>query len=156
VIRASRVRSFGVGSTAEGCVADHELGWLYVGEEDVGIWRYGAEPGAGEARTLVARVGENGLAADVEGLTIYYAAGLRGYLIASSQGASTLAIYRRDGSNAFVMTIDPAPGAISKPGETDGIDVTNVATSPRFPHGLFVCQDGRPGREGRQSFKFFA
>ena len=155
-IRASRVRAFRVGSIAEGCVADHDLGWLYVGEENVGIWRYGAEPGAGEARTLVARVGENGLAADVEGLTIYYAAGPSGYLIASSQSKNTFPVYRRDGANAFEMTIDPSAGTIAKPGQTDGIDVTNVATSSNFPRGLFVCQDGNPGREGRQNFKFFA
>ena len=79
-IRAKRVRTLSVGSTAEGCVADHELGWIYVGEEDVGIWRYRAEPDSGADRTLIARVGENGLAADVEGLTIYYAAGTEGYL----------------------------------------------------------------------------
>jgi 3-phytase len=155
-IRATRVRTLRVGSTAEGCVADHELGWLYVGEEDVGIWKYDAEPDSGSNRTLVARVGENGLVADVEGLTIYYAAGSKGYLIASSQGASTFQVYRRDGPNLFVMTIDPAAGTINDVGETDGIDVTNVATSSRFPRGLFVCQDGKGGRDGHQNFKFFA
>jgi 3-phytase len=155
-IRATRVRTLSVGSTVEGCVADHELGWLYVGEENVGIWKYGAEPDSGSNRTAVARVGENGLVADVEGLTIYYAAGSKGYLIASSQGASTFKVYRRDGNNPFEMTIDPAAGAISDVGETDGIDVTNVATSSKFPRGLFVCQDGKGGRDGHQNFKFFA
>ncbi len=101
-------------------------------------------------------MGENGLAADVEGLTIYYAARSSGYLIASSQGANTFLVYRRDGSNAFVTTIDPVAGTIAKPGQTDGIELTNVATSTKFPRGLFVCQDGKPGREGRQNFKFFA
>ena len=58
---------------------------------------------------------------------------------------------------AFVMTIDPQPaGTISDVGETDGIDVTNVAVSARFPRGLFVCQDGKNGRDGRQNFKYFA
>jgi 3-phytase len=155
-IQATRVRTLHVDSMAEGCVADFDLGWLYVGEEDVGIWRFGAEPDAGSARTLVARVGENGLTADVEGLTIYYAAGSKGYLIASSQGASTFQVYRRDDANAFVTTIDPATGAISDVGETDGIDVTNVATSPQFPRGLFVCQDGKASHDGRQNFKLFA
>ena len=50
-IRATLVRSFGVGSTAEGCVADFDLGWLYIAEEKVGIWKYGAEPDSGSART---------------------------------------------------------------------------------------------------------
>jgi 3-phytase len=155
-IRSRKVRTLRVGSTVEGCVADFDLGRLYVAEEDVGIWRYGAEPDSGDARTRIARVGDDDLHADVEGLTIYYGSDSAGYLIASSQGSNTFAVYRRDGSNAFVMTIDPAPGAISDVGETDGIDVTNVALAPRFPRGLFVCQDGKPGRDGRQNFKLFA
>ena len=154
-IHAQRVRSIKVGSQVEGCVADFDLGHLYVAEEDVGIWKYGAEPDAGSKRSLVARVGENGLTADVEGLTIYHASGSKGYLIASSQGSDSFKVYERDGSNAFVMTIDPRPGTISDVGETDGIDVTNVATSARFPRGLFVVQDGKP-HGGRQNFKFFA
>ncbi len=154
-IRATRVRTLNVDSTAEGCVADFDVGWLYVAEEDVGIWRFGAEPDAGTSRTLIARVGDHGLAADVEGLTIYYASGNKGYLIASSQGANTFQVFERDGSNAFVLTIDPSSGTIGDVSESDGIDVTNVATSPRFPRGLFVCQDGR-ARNGRQNFKFFA
>jgi 3-phytase len=153
-IRATRVRALRVDSTVEGCVADFDLGRLYVAEEDVGIWAFGAEPDSGTSRTLVARVGEHGLAADVEGLTIYYASGSKGYLIASSQGSNTFQVYKRDGTNSFVLTIDPAAGSIGDVGESDGIDVTNVATSSRFPHGLFVCQDGR-ARNGRQNFKFF-
>ena len=79
------------------------LGCLYVSEETVGIWKFAAEPDDGSTGTLIARVGEHGLAADVEGLTIYYAAGDKGYLIASSQGANTFKVYERGGSNAFVL-----------------------------------------------------
>jgi 3-phytase len=91
----------------------------------------------------------------VEGLTIYYGPGSKGYLIASSQGASAFQVYERDSPHRFVLTVDPLAGAISDVGETDGIDVTSAAISPRFPHGLFVCQDGR-GKNGFQNFKFFA
>jgi 3-phytase len=154
-IKATLVRVIKVGSQVEGCVADFDLGQLYVGEEDVGIWKYGAEPDSGSTRSLVTKVPENGLTADVEGLTIYYASGSKGYLIASSQGSDTYKVYERDGSNAFVATIDPKAGAISDVGETDGIDVTNVPTSSRFARGLFVVQDGNP-HDGKQNFKFFA
>jgi 3-phytase len=154
-IRGTLVRSIRVDSTAEGCVADRDLGWFYVAEEKKGIWRYGAEPGSGSARTLIARVGEHGLVADVEGLTIYYASGSKGYLIASSQGADTFQVYERDDPHSFVLSIDPSGGTIGDVGESDGIDVTNIAISPRFPRGLFVCQDGK-ARNGRQNFKFFA
>ncbi len=155
-IRPKLVRSITVGSQVEGCVADFDLGNLYVGEEDVGIWKYGAEPDAGSSRTLVARVGDHGLTADVEGLTIYYASDSKGYLIASSQGSSTFKVFERDGSNKFVATIDPKAGTFGDVGETDGIDVTNVATSSKFPRGLFVCQNGMPGKDGRQHFQYFS
>ena len=36
-----------VGSEAEGCVADDDRGVVYMSKENVGLWRYGAEPGAG-------------------------------------------------------------------------------------------------------------
>ena len=146
-IAATKVRTFAVGSQAEGIVADRETGRLYIGEEDVGIWEYGAEPEDGDRRTLVARVGEHGLKDDIEGLTIYYASGGRGYLIASSQGASRFFVYERSGDNSYVLTIDPVGGAgISDVGDSDGIDVVNVPTSSRFPRGLLVVQDGKVGR----------
>ncbi len=154
-LKATRVRQIAVGSQVEGCVADFDRGVLYVAEEDVAIWKYGAEPDEGSTRTLVASVGENGLTADVEGLCLYYGAGSTGYLIASSQGNDSFKVFERDGSNRFVATIDPQAGSIGDVGETDGIDVTNVALSPRFPKGLFVVQDGKP-KAGRQKFNFFA
>ena len=138
-----------VGSQAEGCVADRERGRLYIGEEKVGIWEYGAEPDAGDARTAVARVGEHGLAADIEGLAIYYAPGGKGYLIASSQGSNTHQVFERDGAHAHVLTIDPRAGSIDDVAETDGLDVTNERTSAAFPRGLLVVQDGK--NEGRQN-----
>lgn len=153
-VRGTLVRSIEVGSQVEGCVADSDLGRLYVGEEDVGIWRYGAEPDAGSDRVSVASVGEHGLKDDVEGLTIYYASGSKGYLIASSQGSHTFPVFERDGDNAFVATIDPAAGGLPDVGETDGLDVTQAPTSSRFPAGLLVVQDGKPA-DGRTNFKFY-
>jgi 3-phytase len=153
-IKADRVRGFAVGSQAEGCVADRERGRLYVAEEKVGIWEYGAEPDAGDARTSVAKVGEHGLASDVEGLAIYYAPGGKGYLIASSQGNGTFHVYEREAPHAHVLTIDPKAGSIDDVADTDGIDVTNERTSDAFPRGVVVVQDGK--NEGRQNFKFFA
>ena len=56
-VDARKVRSFNIGGQTQGCVADDELGQLHVGEEDVGISKYGAEPTAGAARSQVDRVG---------------------------------------------------------------------------------------------------
>jgi 3-phytase len=154
-VGARRVRTFRTRSQPEGCVADDELGHLYVGEESTGVWKYGAEPDAGETRTAVARVGQNGLKADVEGLALYCAAGGRGYLIVSSQGNNTFKVYRREGDNAFVLTIDPRAGRFGTVSDTDGIAVTNRPTSAAFPRGLFVAQDGKTTGKGNQNFKLY-
>jgi len=154
-VTGSLVRSFAVGSQTEGCVADDETGALYIGEENVGIWRYGAEPGDGTVRTLIDSTGVGGhLTADVEGLAIYYEPGGSGYLIASSQGSDTYTVYERSGANPYVGTFAIVDGiGIDGASDTDGIDVTSAALGAAFPAGLLVVQDGaNPG--ANQNFKF--
>ncbi len=147
------VRNFDVGNQIEGCVADDELGALYVGEEDVGIWKYGAEPNAGTTRTQVDKTGSGGhLTADVEGLSIYYAPDGLGYLIASSQGNNSYVLYRREGNNGYVARFVIGSGnGLDGTQDTDGIDVTNAALGPAFPNGVFIAQDGVSS--GNQNFK---
>jgi 3-phytase len=153
-IDARQVRTLSLGSEAEGCVADDELGHLYLAEEELGIWKYGAEPNAGAIRTPVDSTGAGGhLAADVEGLTIYQAGGGTGYLIASNQGSNTFVVYRREANNAYVGTFVIGAGhGIDAVEGTDGIDVTSAPLGPAFPQGLFVAQDGVNDR-GNQNFK---
>ena len=153
-VGTTRVRSLAVGSTAEGCVADDALGFVYVAEEEVGIWKFAAEPDAGDGQQLVTRVGDNGLVAQVEGLAIYSASQGGGYLIASSQGNDTFIVYERSGANRYVLTIDPADGSIDDVSETDGIALTSCATSPQFARGIFLAQDG-DNRGGNQNFKMY-
>ncbi len=70
-VDARRVRSFAVGSQTEGCVADDDLGDLYIGEETRGIWKYGADPHAATGRELVDSTGPGGhLEPEVEGLAL--------------------------------------------------------------------------------------
>jgi 3-phytase len=154
-VTGAKVREFDVGTTVEGCVADDGLGALYIGEEAVGIWKYGAEPGDGDARVAVDRTGRGGhLTADVEGLAIYDAGNGRGYLLASSQGSNTFVIYERGGKNAYVGTFRIADGAVDGVSDTDGIDVVSAALGPAFPQGLFVAQDGSNTRPAaNQNFK---
>ena len=141
-VDATLVRTFTVGYQTEGCVADDEVGALYIASEEVGIWKYGAEPDAGTNRLLIDAVGAGRLTADVEGLTIYYAKDGGGYLIASSQGSNQFVVYQRGGANAYVMTfsIEASP-LVDKVAHTDGIDVLNVPLGPAFPFGVFVAQD---------------
>jgi 3-phytase len=153
-IGGALVRSFSVGSETEGCVADDETADLYIAEEAVGIWKYGAEPGDGATRSLVdGTVPGGNLTADVEGLTLYYGSDGLGYLIASSQGSSTYVLYERGGTNAHVGTFQIVDGnGIDGTSDTDGIDVTRAVLGGAFPQGLFVVQDGQ-NDVGHQNFK---
>ncbi|MCI0589213.1 MAG: phytase [Planctomycetes bacterium] len=155
-VDAELVRAFDVGGNSEGCVADDENGWFFVAEEDGSIWRYGAEPLDPTNNPFeVDSTGGGNLTADVEGLSIYYAPGGAGYLIASSQGNSTFVIYQRAAPHAHVLTFQVGantPLGIDAVTGTDGIDVTNRGLGSAFPGGLFVAQDdSNPG--GTQNFK---
>jgi 3-phytase len=152
------VRDIAVGTQAEGCVADDELGNLFVAEEDVGLWKYSAEPDAGATRSAVDKVDGGHLTADAEGVSIYYGAEGKGFIVLSNQGEDNYAVYRREGANEFVgkfhIVANEASG-IDGASETDGLDVVSASLGVRFPTGLLVVQDGRnlmPAE--RQNFKF--
>ncbi len=151
-VGARQVREFWMDSQAEGCVADDELSFLYVGEEEVAIWKYEAEPDGGAERVVVDRVGAQ-VEGDIEGLTIYYGPGGTGYLIASSQGSDEFAVYRREGANDYVTSfqLHDGPG-IDGVTNTDGIDVLGLPMGPAFPAGVFVAQDDDNGSQN-QNFK---
>ncbi len=130
----------------EGMVADRELGYLYVGQENVGIWKFQAEPNAEVMGRLIEPVKPDGdvITADVEGLTIYYGQNGSGYLLASSQGDSSYAAFSREGNNDYLgsFVIDDGSGEIDGVEESDGADVTSVALGTQFPNGLLVVHDG--------------
>ncbi|MEM7758364.1 MAG: phytase [Cyanobacteria bacterium P01_A01_bin.40] len=121
----------------EGMVVDRETGVLYLGQEEFGIWKVGAEPNSPNDLTLVDTVEQGNISADVEGLTIYYGEDGNGYLIASSQGDNTLAIYDRAVGNSFLASF-----AVDEVEESDGADVTNLPLGDKYPAGLLVVQDG--------------
>ncbi len=126
----------------EGMVVDRELGVLYVGQENFGIWKFDAAVDGNTEGILVDEVGEN-IEADVEGLTIYYADNGNGYLLASSQGDNTFAVYEREGDNEFIGNFSIGDFAnIDGAEESDGADVINVPLGNNFPNGLLVVQDG--------------
>jgi 3-phytase len=157
MVGGQMVRQFDVGTQTEGCVADDELGYLYIGEERVGIWKYGAEPGAGATRTQVDTTGHGSLVADVEGLTIYYNGDGTGYLIASSQGDGTFAVYTREGINNYLGSFQvDAGGSIDGVSGTDGIDVTNFPLGSGFPNGLLVVHDDDNSGATASNQKFIA
>jgi 3-phytase len=152
-VDAKKVRGFKVGGVVEGCVADDELGHLYISEETIGLWKYNAEPDADTSRKLVDKVAGGNLVADVEGVTIAYGPSGTGHLIVSSQGNHTFVVYKREGDNEYVKTFRVSPGeGIDGSEETDGIDVFVGNLGPQFPYGVFVAHDGYNDK-GNQNFK---
>ncbi|MGW1952930.1 phytase [Streptomyces sp. NPDC001920] len=169
----------------EGMVVDQEEHVLYAAQEDVGLWRVDLDDEEFDRPELIDRVREYGtpwtydaeqeecvldtandpgfggehLSADAEGTTIYHAADGRGYLLASSQGDNSFAVYEREGGNAylgsFVVTDGPATDGVQ---HSDGTAVINVPLGRSFPKGLLVAHDGEAtpadgDREGT-GFKF--
>ena len=136
----------GASAQTEGMVADQETGFLYIGQEDVGIWKFDAEPNGGSTGKLIEKVkaeGGKNLTNDVEGLTIYYGKNGTGYLLASSQGDNTFAAYTREGNNDFLGRFAVGNnGGIDSVQESDGADVINLPLGPNFPYGVFITQDG--------------
>jgi 3-phytase len=146
-VRAEPVRDLRFDTQTEGCVADDETGRLYVAEEDVALWKLGAEPSAGQARTAVVRLKDNpALKEDLEGVGLYAQKGGKGYLVVSSQGNNSYALFKREGDNAYVgsfaVIADGARG-IDGISETDGLDVTSASLGSGLEGGAFVAQDGR-------------
>lgn len=138
------VRTVVFDSQTEGMVADNELGYLYVGEEGRGIWKLPIDPAADTEKILLANSGEENtnITYDVEGLTIYKKDGA-GYLIASSQGNFSYAVFERAGENAYLTSFTIVNGInVDGAEETDGVAVVSDSLSPNFPRGLLVVQDG--------------
>jgi len=158
-IKAEVVREFALDSQTEGCVADDSNGALYLGEEDVGLWRYSAEPDGGTNRTSIDTTAEGGhLEADVEGMGLYLQPDGKGYLVVSSQGSNDYAVYRRDGNNEYVgrfaVVANDALG-IDGVSETDGLDVSSANLGGAYSQGIFIAQDGRNITPSEtQNFKF--
>ena len=146
-VQAKLVRDMTFDSQTEGCVADDASGALYVNEEDVGLWRLSAKPDGGNEKTIVERIADNpAVKDDYEGLGIYDLGDGRGYLVVSSQGNDTYAVYRREGKQeylgSFAVVADPLRG-IDGISETDGLEVTSRNLGPGFEHGAMIAQDGR-------------
>ena len=122
----------------EGCVADPRDGTLYVGEEDVGVWRYAAGSAQG---TLVAKADGQQLVMDTEGLALITDGDRGGYLVVSSQGDNAYALYRLPGMEP-AGRFRIAAGQFGATSETDGIALMGGSFGADYPAGLFVAQDG--------------
>ena len=95
------------------------------------------------------------LVADVEGLSLYYDGTGTGYLLASSQGEARVAIYTREGDNAYVGKIEiVSNGDIDEVNGIDGLDVTNLPLGAGFTQGLFTVHDGNNDDASASNVKY--
>lgn len=132
------------GSALEGCVYDEAQGILFVGEEDDGIWAVTLANEKVAAAIKIDSVGsDTGLAADIEGLSIWRQDDLTGYLVASSQGSHQFYAYERTSPFAYKgrFTIGGVSGASDPLTHTDGIAISSSISTDAFPKGVMVAQD---------------
>lgn len=140
----AEVRRFAVETQPEGIVMDDAAGHIYLGEEDVAIWRFPADPAAEAVATEIDRIGGDCLPVDdVEGLAIYDGPDGR-WLVASAQGIHRYAFYPLDGAAAppCARLLEIRAGEeIDGVTETDGLDVVSAPLGPDFPEGMLVVMD---------------
>jgi 3-phytase len=151
------VRSFSLSSEAEGCAVDDEAHALYINQEDVALWRYGANPSDGTARVAVDTVVPDGrITPDAEGVTITGNRVIVSSQYGTARSKSYFISYARD-TNEYVGAFRIGDGSTSDDCDgTDGISAYEGYLGPSFPFGLFVCQDNNnsvPGTSGNQDFK---
>ncbi len=143
-----------LGSQLEGCVVNDAADTLYVGEEDVGVWRFDFDPAGSSAATEIARVDRVRIRDDVEGLTIMRDGGAE-YLIVSSQGDSTYPVYRIEGDahvylGRFAIVDGPVIDGVTS---TDGLDAYSGPIGP-FPQGAVAFHDDMDAPDpGQQNYK---
>jgi 3-phytase len=126
----------------EGITADDVLGHLYIGEEDVAVWKYGANPEDDLSRVKMDSVSGPNLNPDIEGLTIYYSNDSTGYLIASSQNSSnSFAVYEREEDNKYLGSFRLVFGGVDGVENCDGVEVMSYPMGGYFDTGALIAHD---------------
>jgi 3-phytase len=134
-----------VPSQTEGCVVDDAEHTMYIGEENAAIWKYDIKDGLKDNGVIFDTIKNNkNIDADVEGLALYGK-----YLIASSQGNNSYAVYEKKDAK-YVGSFVISDGIFDGTSETDGIEASNVQLG-KYKKGIFVVQDGHTPKT--QNFK---
>ncbi|MCW0483953.1 phytase [Gaoshiqia sediminis] len=162
-MEGSRVRTFSLGTQVEGMVADDENQTLFIGEEVAGIWKFDAEPDGSTDGTKLAMSTEEeneNIRYDLEGLALYYLPEGEGYLVASSQGNYSYAVFNRQSPHVYLGSFRIDGGVVDGAEETDGLEICSFPLNDDFQHGLLVVQDGfnkdKKGKDEPQNFKLVA
>lgn len=144
------VRSFDMEAQTEGMVADDENNTMYLGVERKGIYKFSACPNSSLQGHYILRSRPRRniyIDADIEGLAIYKESDCRSYLIASSQGNYSYAVFNLRGNNDYLFSFTIEDGIkgsdfIDGVEETDGIEIFSNALGDQFPFGVLIVQDG--------------
>lgn len=159
-ITATVVRTFALPSQVEGMVVDPYSATLYIGEEDQGVWIFDAEPnGASEGKLIATTTAAKNpkIVYDIEGVTIYHKSPKIGYLIISSQGNYSYAVFEKGGEHKYLGSFQVMPNEFDGVEETDGIEAISLPLGSNYPKGAFVVQDGfnysKANKKETQNFK---
>lgn len=149
-------RTVQVGGQLEGCVIDDEASLAFIGEEEHGIWKLDLSDADSTPAIVDTIAAGNGLAADVEGISLWVGDNGEGYLVASAQIADRYVVYDRAAPHAprgvFSITAS-ADGNVDAVSHTDGLDASSAAL-PGYPRGILIVQDdANPAPEVDQNFK---
>jgi 3-phytase len=160
LVREFRFRIGAPTAHAEGLVVDPLTRRLYLAQEDVGIYKVdldnlGTAPVVelGE-RELWQTVALPYLTADIEGLALLPTGPDSGYLVASSQGSNTFAVYERRSLTLVGVVSVVGSATIDGSEECDGLDITPHPWGPSFPHGVMIVHDGRDTPTGKTNYKW--
>ena len=139
------INTWKLNSQPEGMVADDELGDLYIGEEEKGIWKLSLIS-PGEQITLLQdskRENNPAIHYDIEGLSIYYGNSPdEGFLLASIQGSFSYAVFDRL-TNSYLGSFKIGESNfIDAVEETDGLDISSTDFGDQYENGILVVQDG--------------
>lgn len=142
-VKAIQKRHYQFVSQTEGMVADDSLGILYVGVEEDGIYKVNLlEEELNPAKIAMSSEENNAIKYDIEGLALYYKYDSSGYLLASSQGNFSYALFKREGENEYLGSFSITDGIVDGVEETDGLEISSFSFGSQFPEGFLIVQDG--------------
>lgn len=157
VVNAKIVRQLNLGKQLEGMVADDASGTLFIGAEEQAIWYTAIAPSKKKPKMVAESNLSNNMymEEDIEGLAIYRTAHQQ-YLLASSQGNYSYAIFDLNPPYKYIGSFRIVDGIVDGVEETDGIEAISVPLGEQFPNGIFIVQDGFNRDNGKlkvQNFK---
>ncbi|NLR90849.1 phytase [Flammeovirga agarivorans] len=136
--------TYQVASQPEGMVVDDVNNMLYIGEESNGIWKVNLLDSTSKLKLIASsKISNNkNIEADIEGIALYKTSKDTGYLVASSQGNFSYALFSIEDERyitSFKIVDGPMVDGVE---ETDGLEVCNKPIGSNFPTGALIVQDG--------------